>query len=709
MTGKRSLESSMLRKGIWISFFFSLCLGFLDFYLGMYYAILSWRTYLGFFVGYFVLNLLTFAVILLVNKIKKFKIENFFFVQLITIVFIFNFVLINVKLNGWFNFLNLRSISDNVLLVLLLVLFVVLVKRNAALKSAFQSIAFNCQVLFLTIAITSTINFYLLNLPEPPTNKAEVIIFTLVIGIIPIIATFIVFSLKRAFGKIMSEKISDITSFAFIILLVLMATPFLNTPDFSHFLTAAAKDSEGQDEKSIKPNVIWIVLDTARRDHFSCYGYEREITPNIDRFAQDGILFTNYISTAPWTLPSHSSLFTGLYTSEHGAHFARKGPLYLPMPQKVKTVAEILSENGWKTAAISANTMLSKKNNFDQGFQFFYSKENAFREFFWGMLTSQIFPDIWNKWGFLRINVYSLSSELNKVVFQWLEKNRDEPFFLFLNYMEPHHGGKYIPGEAGGRFGVDWGLWNDMYKSLDLEAIVHKKKKISEHAYQLNRDWLDTKMVYLDENIGHLFDFLKANNLYDNSYIFLLSDHGDLFGEHYSFGHTMELYNELIHVPLIIKYPEKFQKKGISDEFVQNVDLMPELLSCLNLPIPDEISGQPLEKTNHDIISELFRRSELTLNKQRYSRDLKAIFDNSESDLFKFIQSSNGKHELYDLKTDSLELHNIFSEKKKVAEELNNRLNEWRKSVKTVKRSESELKKLDKRTKDRLRALGYIR
>ena len=250
-----------------------------------------------------------------------------------------------------------------------------------------------------------------------------------------------------------------------------------------------------------------------------------------------------------------------------------------------------------------------------------------------------------------------------------------------------------------------------MYNSLDLEAIVTKKEKIPPEKYEINRDWLDTKMVYLDRQVGRLFEYLKDIGVYDDSYIILLSDHGDLFGEHYSFGHSMELYNELIHAPLIIKYPKNMNRKGINNQFVQTVDLMPELLKELQLPIPEQVQGQPFDQISHELVSELFRRNDLTLNKPRYNRDLKAIYDTNTSgnSIYKFIQSTNGQHELYNLDIDPTEKKNILSVEQRIANILDERLNRWRMSIIPMNRGIGDPHQLDKTTKDRLKALGYIK
>ena len=193
--------------------------------------------------------------------------------------------------------------------------------------------------------------------------------------------------------------------------------------------------------------------------------------------------------------------------------------------------------------------------------------------------------------------MYKLSSEINDLAIHWLGKKIDPPFFLFLNYMEPHRGYGYLPDNYDSLYGYSWKSWKKHAPtSEDIFDIVNLKKEVSPEQYRIQHDWTQCKIAFMDRQIGHLLDVLKELKLYDSSMIIMVSDHGDLFGEHNAFGHEEDLYNELIRVPLIIKYPGNTNAHTIDERYVQNVDLMPEILSHAGLPIPVEIQGQPIAR-----------------------------------------------------------------------------------------------------------------
>ena len=247
-------------------------------------------------------------------------------------------------MNGWFNFLNLRSLIDNLLLVGFFILFFLIIHKSSALKNRFRSVFDFLQVFFLSVSCTVVINYFVMNFPETPTSKVTVILFTLIIGMVPFVALFFKFCCENLLERVgITNNRVSIASFTLGILIVLLGLALLKHPSLSHFVNKKyIVTSQDKSDESHKPNIIWLVLDTARRDHFSCYGYERETTPYIDQFAKESVLFTNYISTAPWTLASHASMFTGLYSSKHGAHYSRKGTLFFPLSRDCITLSEIL-------------------------------------------------------------------------------------------------------------------------------------------------------------------------------------------------------------------------------------------------------------------------------------------------------------------------------------------------------------------------------
>lgn len=458
-----------------------------------------------------------------------------------------------------------------------------------------------------------------------------------------------------------------------------------------------------------KPNVIWIVLDTARRDRLSVYGYERKTTPNLEVFANEAVKFDRAISAAPWTVPSHASMFTGMYPSKHGAHHS--GNKYCdPLSGANLTIAEILGAVGYNTVCIAANNAgLSRGFGLHQGFQMYFDALPAASSLMWGKLVESLPEDFHNK--YLRPNDVRLSSDLDPMAYQWLDKHSKDPFFLFINYMEPHGGIGHIPMPYDSLFGFDRVAHDKLFAGFDPVKVVRKEVAVTPEQRRFFDEYTDRKVVFLDYQIALLFDNLKRRGLYDDALIIITSDHGNLDGEHYSFGHNTELYDILIHVPLLVKYPESMQRTGVVDRYVSTVDIMPEILKLVDIPIPETVQGQPFDESNHEIIAELFEQknnAHAKLNPERYYRNLKAIYSNDAENL-KYIQSSNGNSELYDLNVDPDELNNISAQRPDAVAALDARLEKWLNSFEPVQDDQkSEITDTEK-LMNRLRALGYVK
>jgi len=505
-----------------------------------------------------------------------------------------------------------------------------------------------------------------------------------------------------SFGALMRTVILLVAGFG---VMSLLGPPSLNGLDANNGEPSAA------DMKNLrgKPNIIWIVLDTARRDRLSVYGYERKTTPNLETFAKDAVVFNRAISAAPWTVPSHASMFTGMYPSKHGAHHT--GNKYCdPLSGANLTIAEILGAVGYNTVGIAANNAgLSIGFGLHQGFEMYFEAMPAARSLLWGKLIESLPGDFRNN--DLRHNELRLSSELNQMVDLWLDEHGGNPFFLFINYMEPHGGYGHIPQPYDTLFGFRRELNDVLFAGFDPVKVVKKEIAVTPEQHRFFDAYTDRKVVYLDHHLGKFFDDLKARRLYDESMIIVVSDHGNLDGEHYSFGHNTELYNILINVPLLIKYPKSMQRSGVVDKYVSTIDLMPEVLKVCDFPVPEEVQGQPLDEVNHEILAELFEQKNNAHSKlypERYYRDLKAIYSNDAENL-KYIQSSNENSELYDLNADPEELNNIIAQRRDAADSLDARIEKWLNSFEPVQDDQkSEITDTEK-LMNRLRALGYVK
>jgi len=224
-----------------------------------------------------------------------------------------------------------------------------------------------------------------------------------------------------------------------------------------------------------------------------------------------------------------------------------------------------------------------------------------------------------------------------------------------------------------------------------------------------HRSWYDNEMAYLDNEIGLFFNFLKKNELYDDTLIVITSDHGELLGEHDDFGHEYWLYRELLHVPLIVKYSQSVNRGKVIHKRVQDIDIFAELLEQAGIILPSYIQGQPFNVAEHAIFSEVFTIPSYAHKwPDRYGRDLKAILSKKFPD-YKLIRGSDGTKELYNIRCDPEELRNISNplELKVINEEFNEHIDSMKK-FKEITKSMIK-KKLDEAEKERLRSLGYIK
>jgi arylsulfatase A-like enzyme len=296
-------------------------------------------------------------------------------------------------------------------------------------------------------------------------------------------------------------------------------------------LSPAAPDS---------PNVLVIVVDTLRADHLSSYGYARPTTPNIDRLANEGVLFDNAVSASSWTYPSHVSLVTGRDTFEHGAGQIETITLLAANKSSFggyPTIGEVLQEHGYRTGAFSANRFYFIGNaGFHRGFIHFEDYYDSPADMFARTLPGKELLRLYGKWFPKRMTVdwspygtnYGIrkrADEVNRELLRWIDQGGPHPFFTFLNYMDVH----------------------------DPHGAPPSYPKLSAGASNVDR--YDDSVRYTDDYIGRLLHSLQQRGLDKNTLVILTSDHGESLGEHGFQGHSRLLYWGLIHVPLVVRYP----------------------------------------------------------------------------------------------------------------------------------------------------------
>jgi len=430
------------------------------------------------------------------------------------------------------------------------------------------------------------------------------------------------------------------------------------------------------------PNVVLLVLDTVRVDHLSSYGYALPTTPRIDALSAVADRYTTVESTAPWTLPSHASMFTGRPSFQHGAEAGRgpDGQIFdgRALADEHVTLAEALREAGYRTAGFVANRIyLSETFGFQQGF-----------------------------------DVYAVTRlpapAMNGQLFSWLDQQGGEgPFFAFVNYMDAHRPYNVEPLPEGVGAGVPPPAPEPPVELLDalIQQVLGTDEPPDPELVSKVISQYDHALAWLDWAVGRVVDELVARGLYDDTLLIVTSDHGEYFGEHDLVEHSKDVYQPAIAVPLIVKRPG--QTKGrVLEQRASLADLPGLVFSHL----PRELRERhgrvfPVADEKRPVLAELYytRRKDLDAPwRERFLRERHALY----ADRYKLILSSDGKHELYDLRDDPSESRNLFQEQAGLASVLETRLRALLASG-AGPNTQAEVPELTPEQIDELRRLGY--
>jgi len=428
-----------------------------------------------------------------------------------------------------------------------------------------------------------------------------------------------------------------------------------------------------------KQNIILISVDEVRLDHLSCYGYERIKTENIDKVAEGGVLFETCIAAASLTPMCMSSVLCGAYPNKHTV----RGPMHYI---KAKTIAEILKDKGYRTAGFVGNALLGTKHGFNHGFGY-YSE-----------------PTEQTNWG---ISLPSRDGTLNADeglrpvlegnwwaddMLNWLRQNHSSPFFIWGHYFETHEGAE---------------------KVMLRDGLI-KEGVLSEFSY------MDAKIKYMDENlVGRILALLEELNLWEDTILVIMSDHGTNVGEHPAnlvpwrsynmvYPQHTSLYDTDIRIALIIKgknLPQGKRIKGV----VRSADVIPTLLDFL------EISAENMDFDGMSLLPTIEKgRAEkrVAYAESLYPGVSYGTLQALRTDEFKFIRDlSEGKEEFYNIQDDPLEQHNLIDEARKSREQelkdMRHKLNLLLFETKSATMSRLSGEEKEK-VRQRMRALGYL-
>ena len=458
-------------------------------------------------------------------------------------------------------------------------------------------------------------------------------------------------------------------------------------------------------------NIILISIDTLRADHLGCYGYSRETSSHIDAFAEESVQFQNAITQAPVTAPAHMSIFTALTPMVHQVRNHKKDGRYYQLNKKILTLPEILKKNDYSTAGFVGGGNVSGNLGFDRGFDSYIS-------------------DI--KWE----TVHDKPEQLDRIRHRIkLSVEDDRPLFLFLHNYLCHDPYISAPEEFRLRFldepadglplGPDdieavessetksKGIWEDVdlrnpnhmtdliqkrdkfWENVDFSKPEHKRHIVSLY---------DGCVSYADYVFGQIINLLKEENIFENSIIILLSDHGEEFYEHQTLLHK-HLFIETMHVPLIIRFPNGKFGGVMVEDYVRTLDLMPTILEFLDIEINHFIQGVSfLPALTHNGTYDPFMLG--------YDENISSIRFQNKDFVYTNIHAPGGNEWLFDIAADPTELNNLAAandemlvKMRQMAEILKNG------DVEIRKKSKFEIDrplKADEQTLRQLKALGYM-
>ena len=366
----------------------------------------------------------------------------------------------------------------------------------------------------------------------------------------------------------------------------------LRPPDVSRAVATAGRAAPGA------PNVLLVSIDTLRADEVGVYGSPHGNTPALDRLAADGVTFEHATSTAPWTLPSMASILTGLYPRHHGAGAIanRRDPLgRAPLAADVPTLAATLRDAGYRTHAIVTNPYLLARSGLSRGFQSYDNLTFISEAMVSGRgnaaqwLLDHVAP---------QLVAGDRGEDVSDAAVRWLAgADRARPFFLWLHYVDPH-----------GPYGASAGTRHKSFRgevtfgagavALDLGSTSPDPVRLRSGEIRLGDDdkrrvraLYDDEIAEVDRQVGRVLDALAEQGLADNTLVVCVSDHGEEFWDHGGVEHGHTLYDELLHVPWLMRWPSRLPAGRRVRTVVSTIDVAPTVQELIGLPTSAALDG----------------------------------------------------------------------------------------------------------------------
>lgn len=456
-----------------------------------------------------------------------------------------------------------------------------------------------------------------------------------------------------------------------------------------------------------RPNVVLVLIDTLRADHLGCYGYGRPTSPTLDALSREGALFTRAFSQSSWTKPATASLLTARYPSMHGAIYEQS-----KLPASEPFLPQLLRQHGYETGFLSGNPWITADYGFDRGVDHFVAvADERFARvtlFMTALRRLNAFVDprarIYNRVKRLVVRDLSTTARdtvLTAAALRWIGTPVREPFFLYLHYMSPHH--PYDPPPPFDQFVPDRALKPVTNYPRKSYVFFETGAPLPPAELEDMVGRYDGDILFVDTALGELLAGLRGRGLLDRTVVVVTADHGEEFYDHQNWGHGQSLYDELIHVPLLVRYPPAVPAGTRVDGPVMTVDVAPTLLEWAGAPpIPDAAGRTLLPALGGAAGARADAYSELLY---RYGQERALV--RGERKLIAAVMGDVQRRVLFDLRTDPGEQHDLASTEPGEATALATRLNDIRTwAERHAAAGAAAAPNPD--TERQLRALGYL-
>ncbi|MBU0637346.1 MAG: sulfatase [Planctomycetes bacterium] len=438
---------------------------------------------------------------------------------------------------------------------------------------------------------------------------------------------------------------------------------------------ASCTEQRASRDTGKRPNVLVIVVDTLRADKLGCHGNVLGLTPNIDTLAAQSVRFERAYSHAPWTLPAFASLFSSLHPPQHGA--GGQLPDFRQLPDSVRTIAECFHDAGFATAAVINVDFLCENFGMTQGF---------------ADVDFKAFPN--------NVNVRS-ATDTTAAAVAWLQERNRRPFFLLVHYFDPHL--VYAPpAEYRRKYAAPQDREDSSWVFGTRRQIAEYRMgrvRFDEATIRRAEQLYDGEVAYTDHEVGRLLAALRAQNLADKTVTVFTADHGEEFMDHGGFEHGHTLFQELVHVPLLIRFPQRLRPQTIAAA-VGHIDVAPTLCALTGVTADPAFVGHSLLPLMEGSVAD---RRPLAFEGNFWGPPFRGWLQGG----YKLIAGPQGV-QLFNLVSDPGEQHDLSGERAEQIRKMQEDMQLAFKAMEAKSHADGSAVQLSPAERQRLESLGYM-